>query len=70
MSTLSVAILGDMGHDNDMKRRILRGVNASRDVSFAVGLGDNFYPAGVSGPDDPLWSSHFFDLLDANPAQR
>jgi acid phosphatase len=26
---------------------------------FVVTVGDNFYPDGVAGPDDPIWESHF-----------
>ncbi len=42
---------------------------AARPVSFVVGVGDNFYPAGVKSTDDPRWKQTFEDVYSAPSLQ-
>lgn len=56
------AALGDTGTGSDGARRVASALSAvcARDgCDFVALLGDNFYPDGVSGPDDPLFDSAF-----------
>ncbi len=62
--------LGDTGSGNATVRNVGRAmaeVLEQRGAEFVLLLGDNFYPEGVSGPDDPLWESHFMEPF---PAER
>lgn len=38
--------------------------------AFVVTTGDNFYPAGVTGTDDPLWQKVFGDVFTSNELRR
>lgn len=56
------AALGDTGTGNAGAHRVaaaLRTVCAEAGCDFVAFLGDNVYPDGVSGPDDPLFDSAF-----------
>ncbi|NOY28370.1 MAG: hypothetical protein GXP62_21135, partial [Oligoflexia bacterium] len=67
--------LGDAGEGNDPQRRVAAAIKqlcadktdaTGPGCQFVVYLGDNFYPKGITGPDDPQWitkwSSIYGDL--------
>ena len=61
-STLSFVVLGDWGKGNVGQRAVARErghTAAVSDARFVVSVGDNFYPRGVSGVDDPHWRDEF-----------
>jgi hypothetical protein len=54
--------IGDTGKGNAGQIAVgaaIGTVCAARGCDFAVMLGDNFYPSGVSATNDPLWQSAF-----------
>jgi tartrate-resistant acid phosphatase type 5 len=56
------AALGDTGTGNDGERRVasaLRTVCEQAGCDFVTLLGDNFYPDGLKGMDDPLFATAF-----------
>jgi hypothetical protein len=64
---LRFAALGDTGTGNAGARRVaatLQSVCAREGCDFVTLLGDNFYPNGVSGMDDPLFD-HAFESVYA-----
>jgi hypothetical protein len=53
---------GDFGDDSDRQERMaeaMRRAHAEKRFDLALTLGDNFYPAGMSGPADPRWERTF-----------
>jgi tartrate-resistant acid phosphatase type 5 len=51
---------GDFGDGSERQTRMaeaMRRFHAKSPFDFAVTVGDNFYSAGVTGPDDPRWES-------------
>jgi tartrate-resistant acid phosphatase type 5 len=51
---------GDFGDGSERQSRMaqaMRQFHAKSPFDFAVTVGDNFYPAGVTGPDDPRWGN-------------
>lgn len=53
---------GDFGMGNDMQRQVASTMVrfcASEQCQFVLGLGDNFYPHGVSSADDPQFQEKF-----------
>lgn len=54
---------GDHGKSNDRQRAVGRAVaevcEARGGCAFGLLLGDNFYPSGVEGVDDPKWKTTF-----------
>ncbi len=54
--------LGDAGKGNDTQYAVAAAMAdkcAADGCDFVVLLGDNFYPGGVDGVDDPLWQDNF-----------
>lgn len=59
---LRVLVLGDMGTGKEGQQEVadaIAATHAQAPPDFVLTVGDNFYPAGVQGPGDPLWKSHF-----------
>lgn len=55
-------IVGDWGRGTDDQRRVATAMaKVARDLNsrFVISTGDNFYPRGVSGVDDPRWIKDF-----------
>lgn len=67
-SSVSVLVLGDYGTGDYRQRRVaVLMERACRELSgnlLVQTLGDNFYPDGVTGVDDPLWQSVFEAVYD------
>jgi acid phosphatase len=60
--SLQVLAFGDWGTGGDGQRALaetMAATHADSPPDFVLTLGDNFYPDGVTGPDDPMWESHF-----------
>lgn len=55
--------IGDQGKGNDKQRAVGKAIGevcaARGGCAFGILLGDNFYPSGVEGVDDPKWTTHF-----------
>jgi tartrate-resistant acid phosphatase type 5 len=65
----SVRILafGDFGNGSPRQEHMaesMRRAHADKPFDLAVTLGDNFYPAGMSGPTDPRWQRDFARLYE------
>jgi tartrate-resistant acid phosphatase type 5 len=62
MQVVRFVAIGDTGKGNTGQNAVgaaIGTVCAARGCDFAVMLGDNFYPSGVSSTNDPLWQSAF-----------
>jgi tartrate-resistant acid phosphatase type 5 len=62
-----VLAFGDFGDGSDRQTRMAAAMarfHAKTPFDFAVTLGDNFYPAGMSGPADPRWQRDFERLYE------
>jgi hypothetical protein len=60
-----VLAFGDFGDGSERQQRMagaMRRLHEQKRFDFAVTLGDNFYPAGMSGPADPRWERDFARL--------
>ncbi len=63
--SLDVLVLGDWGTGGDGQRELgesMARTHAASPPAFVMTVGDNFYPDGVTSPDDPLWKSHFEEM--------
>lgn len=63
-----VVFFGDAGSGSRAQRGVAHRVGefcATTRCDEVVLLGDNFYPRGVLGPKDPLWTSRFVDVYGA-----
>jgi len=57
-----VLAFGDFGDGSARQRTMAEAMqryHAKKPFTFAVTVGDNFYPTGMSGPDDPRWDRDF-----------
>jgi len=45
-------------------------IAAQYDISFVVGVGDNFYETGVNSTNDPHWKACFVDVYTAASLQK
>jgi len=57
-----VLAFGDWGDASERQARMAEAMarfHARTPFDFAITLGDNFYPAGMSGPADPRWERDF-----------
>lgn len=63
---LSFLVIGDWGKQgNRPQKRVAAAMDdlaARTRVDFIVSTGDNFYPAGVKSPHDPLWRKTFEEV--------
>jgi tartrate-resistant acid phosphatase type 5 len=60
-ATLRFFILGDTGSGDENQKKVAQGMDTLCGQNMFSGiilLGDQFYPRGVSSPQDPLWQSH------------
>lgn len=58
-------VLGDWGEGDASQRKVARGMKQSCDdkaCDFVITVGDNFYPIGVKGVNDPQWQRKFVDV--------
>jgi tartrate-resistant acid phosphatase type 5 len=58
---------GDFGRGGEAQHRVADAIaryHARDPLDFGITLGDNFYPAGVTSPSDPLWRSLWSELYD------
>lgn len=63
-----VVFFGDAGSGSRAQTAVAHRVGefcATTRCDEVVLLGDNFYPRGVLGPNDPLWTSRFVDVYGA-----
>jgi len=57
-----VLAFGDFGDGSERQRHLaeaMQRLHERRPFTLAVTLGDNFYPTGMSGPNDPRWERDF-----------
>lgn len=60
-----VLAFGDFGDGSARQRTMAEAMqhyHARKPFTFAVTVGDNFYPTGMGGPDDPRWDRDFKNL--------
>jgi hypothetical protein len=60
--SVRVLAMGDFGDGSERQARMaeaMRRYHADRPFDLAVTVGDNFYPAGMTGPQDPRWDREF-----------
>lgn len=65
--SIHVVALGDFGTGSPQQMQVanvMKQLEAKQPFDFGVTLGDNFYPNGVSAPDDPQWKSKWEDVYD------
>ena len=66
-ASVRVLAFGDFGDGSPRQERVaesIRRLHAQKPFDLAVTLGDNFYPAGVNGPQDPRWQRDFARLYE------
>lgn len=66
---LRFAALGSTGTGGEAQHAVagaLADWHAGENLDFALLLGDNFHPAGVAGPDDPLFRTRFSEVYPAD----
>jgi len=57
-----VLAFGDFGDGSERQARLaeaMRKLHAKAPFDLALTFGDNFYPAGMAGPDEPRWDRDF-----------
>jgi acid phosphatase len=60
--SLSFLVIGDWGTAGLGQREVARAISRTHrgaPPDFVLTVGDNIYPYGVSGPNDPYWQTHF-----------
>lgn len=65
---LSFVVLGDWGKGNSGQHALAAALGvaaAAVEARFVVSVGDNFYPRGVAGVNDPHWRRDFEDVYTA-----
>lgn len=65
---LSFLVLGDWGKGNAGQREVAAALGdfaGTSQARFIITTGDNFYPDGVSGVNDPTWQGVFEDVYTA-----
>jgi len=65
--SLDILVLGDWGTGEEGQRAMARTMAETHRESppaFVLTVGDNFYPDGVTGTDDPMWETHFEAVYD------
>nr|CAD6606550.1 3',5'-cyclic adenosine monophosphate phosphodiesterase CpdA [Pseudorhizobium flavum] len=61
LALLAIGDWGDPDHHDAAERvaQAMAETGRETNVQFVLTLGDNFYPGGVSGADDPIWTTVF-----------
>jgi len=65
--SIHVVALGDFGTGSTQQMKVanvMKELQAKQPFDFGLTLGDNFYPNGVSSPDDPQWKSKWEDVYN------
>lgn len=65
--SLHFAVIGDMGTGGPGQKRVARAIAGRAQeapLDFMLSVGDNFYPAGVLGADDPQWQTAWEAVYD------
>jgi hypothetical protein len=65
--SVRVLAFGDFGDGSERQARLaeaMRRFHGKHPFDLAVTVGDNFYPAGMGGPDDPRWERDFARLYE------
>jgi tartrate-resistant acid phosphatase type 5 len=63
--SIRVLAFGDFGTGSPQQLQVaaaMREYHRKSPFDFGITLGDNFYPNGVSSPDDPQWKAKWEDL--------
>jgi tartrate-resistant acid phosphatase type 5 len=63
--SVRVLAFGDFGTGSDAQKQLAAAMlqyQKKARFDFGVTLGDNFYPTGVSSPDDPQWRSKWEEM--------
>ena len=64
-SAIRCLVLGDWGSGNALQRQVAEGMQSFAGrihPQFVISTGDNFYPGGVSSPQDPLFQTIFEEV--------
>src|SRR5262245_7088533 len=62
---IRVVAFGDFGTGSEAQKEVAAAVlkyHRQRSFDFGITLGDNFYPVGMEGPNDPRWVSQWEQL--------
>jgi tartrate-resistant acid phosphatase type 5 len=65
--TIRVLAFGDYGQGTDFQRQTAAAMlryHRQHPFDFGITLGDNFYPRGMTSPQDPRWKTWWSDLYD------
>lgn len=60
-----VIAFGDFGTGSEEQRKLAAAMlryHQKRSLDFGITLGDNFYPRGMTGPEDPRWQTQWEGL--------
>lgn len=63
-ANVNFLVFGDFGTGSSSQKSMaatMRRYCATASCDFVLGMGDNFYPAGVKSVDDSKWKTHFMD---------
>jgi len=64
---IHIVALGDFGTGSTQQMKVahvMKQLQEKQPFDFGLTLGDNFYPNGVSSPDDPQWKSKWEDVYN------
>ncbi len=65
---LRFAVLGDWGTGGSGQAHVFQELGRyikTQQLEFVVTTGDNFYPTGLASSDDPIFKTHFIDMIDS-----
>jgi tartrate-resistant acid phosphatase type 5 len=65
--SIHVVALGDFGTGSPQQFKVahvMKQLQEQKPFDFGLTLGDNFYPNGVSSPDDPQWKAKWEDVYN------
>ncbi len=65
-------VIGDWGTGGKLQREVAAAMTRKSKIAkpqFILSTGDNIYPDGVQGADDPQWRSKFEDIYSAEQLQ-
>jgi tartrate-resistant acid phosphatase type 5 len=72
-SAIHFIVMGDWGRNGEPAQQrvadVMGKVAAQLNISFVISTGDNFYPGGVAGENDPQWRSSFERVYTAPALQ-